>query len=301
MAARTSALHLALFAGLLLGTALVGWVDAVVYPALAFTLFYLPLVASAGWWLGRTPAIVVAFFGTAVWVYAVLTYLTPAGPFTMGWNAVTRFVLLGAVGDLTAVVRKERRRLLDLARTDPLTRLPNTRGFLEVLDRETARCRRSGEPMCLAYADLDNFKRVNDLHGHTSGDRVLQRVGAVLHEALRGGDVPARIGGDEFAILFDHADPAQAEAIGRRLVERIGAIGLDYPGSRLGVSFGIVWLARPPDPEAVLSMADHAMYTAKQAGKGRVSITRIDEGGPSPTALRAAKETRLDDADPPGP
>lgn len=282
MALRTRASRLLFFAGILLATVVVGWVDGVVYPALAFTLFYIPPVVAAGWWLGRSGGIAVAVFGTAVWLYGAMLSV-PELSFVTGWNTVTRLVLLGALGDLTAVVRRERTRLLELARTDALTRLPNARGFLEHLGREVARCRRNGEPICVAFADLDNFKRLNDLYGHAAGDVVLRRIGGILQEALRAGDLPARIGGDEFAILFDEAEPGQAEKIGRRLVERIRTIGADYPDVGLGVSFGIVWLAHPVDAEAVMGLADSAMYAAKSAGKGQVNVTRIAGDPPRPT------------------
>ncbi|MGN6188094.1 MAG: GGDEF domain-containing protein, partial [Conexibacter sp.] len=108
-------------------------------------------------------------------------------------------------------------RLSDAARTDPLTQLPNRRGFRELLDLEVERARRSGAPMTVLAADLDHFKDVNDRAGHHVGDAVLQQVAELLREGVRQLDVAARIGGEEFAVILPGADAQEAFAVAERL------------------------------------------------------------------------------------
>ena len=102
-----------------------------------------------------------------------------------------------------------------LATHDALTELCNRRHFLELLDKEIARAERHGRPLALAIVDVDHFKRVNDEHGHIAGDGVLKQIAEVLRAHVRGEDIAARIGGEEFAVLLPEETPAAARAFGR--------------------------------------------------------------------------------------
>ena len=162
----------------------------------------------------------------------------------------------------------ERRRLLDrlreLARTDPLTGLPNRRAWDERLDIEMARSRRSGHPLTVAMLDLDRFKAYNDTHGHQAGDRLLADTAAAWRELLRASDLLCRLGGDEFALLLPDCDPKQATEIIARLQ------GVLDPA--VGCSAGVAGWDHDEDPESLIARADSALYEQKARGRGSVTL-----------------------------
>ena len=173
-----------------------------------------------------------------------------------------------------SVLRDE---LAALARTDPLTGLLNRRGLTEVLDRETARARRTGVTVALVLLDLDRFKVLNDTRGHATGDAALVAVADVLRRGLRAGDVAGRWGGDEFGVVFADLAPEVAYDV----VDRLRA-HLTHParapvrGRRVSFSAGVAALAgRDADPEALLALADKALYEAKAAGGNKARLTRV--------------------------
>jgi diguanylate cyclase (GGDEF)-like protein len=158
-----------------------------------------------------------------------------------------------------------------LALADPLTGLPNRTALLDALERAIARQRRHGGTFALLYFDLDNFKQVNDRHGHAVGDACLREMAAALTANVRREDVAARLGGDEFALLA--VEPDQHI---ERLAERIrGEIlrGMQAHSWPVSASIGaVVFMVPPASTDAVLSAADAAMYAAKNAGKNRVVV-----------------------------
>ena len=159
------------------------------------------------------------------------------------------------------------------AMTDPLTGLANRRRFVEQLAAEATRRSRSGRPVALIVADLDDFKRVNDRHGHKTGDDVLRAFAGVLRGTVRDIDVPARLGGEEFAILLPETDGDGAATLARRLRERLEQLALDLPGGgRLCVtaSFGVASCPPAARVEDLPGAADEALYEAKHEGKNRV-------------------------------
>jgi len=157
-----------------------------------------------------------------------------------------------AIGRADVVVELE-----NLARIDPLTGLPNRRAWDEALSGAIARSARDGRSLSVAVLDIDAFKEFNDTHGHQAGDRVLQETAAAWRAELRDGDVLARWGGDEFALLVN-APAAGAQ----RLVRRLRA-SLHEPSS----SAGVVEWDGAEDAENVLERADAALYAAKAAGR----------------------------------
>jgi diguanylate cyclase (GGDEF)-like protein/putative nucleotidyltransferase with HDIG domain len=163
-------------------------------------------------------------------------------------------------------------RLSDAARTDPLTQLPNRRGFRELLDLELERARRSGAPMSVLAGDLDHFKDVNDRAGHHVGDAVLQQVAALLREGVRQIDAPARIGGEEFAVIMPATDAQAAFAVAERLRCHVRDAFADA-SVPITISFGIA--SHPAHAETAASLvrtADEALYGAKESGRNRSVI-----------------------------
>jgi diguanylate cyclase (GGDEF)-like protein len=178
--------------------------------------------------------------------------------------------------------------LASLVLTDPLTGCLNRRGFDQALAREVARALRSGSELALLALDLDHFKMINDTYGHQAGDEVLRAAGALLNQAARGGDVVARTGGEEFAVLLPDTDAAGAFQFAMRLcdVVRAHAFAVTAPGGtpiRVTTSIGVV--AGAPDPTGKFSAlfsarADMALYEAKRSGRDRVRAwsPRLHEG-----------------------
>lgn len=163
------------------------------------------------------------------------------------------------------------RQLEDLASTDELTGLYNRRHFLRRADAELNRLRH-GHQSGLAIIDLDHFKRINDLHGHATGDRVLQTFASVANSCLRDGDILARYGGEEFVLLLPSTDAEQFRACCERLREAFAnAQPLDVklqPG-HLSLSVGLTLLNAGDDLDESLQRADEALYRAKNNGRNR--------------------------------
>jgi len=160
--------------------------------------------------------------------------------------------------------------------TDFLTGLPNRRAFFETAERECANARRHRRPLSLLMFDLDHFKQVNDHHGHAMGDLCLQAVADAARQMQRHGDLVARIGGEEFAVLLCSCDGAAAASLAERLRLRLRSLGLRTPAGEpvaLSTSLGVATLALPGESlDAALQRADAALYAAKNGGRDRVVV-----------------------------
>lgn len=176
--------------------------------------------------------------------------------------------------DITERKRMESE-LKSLATTDPLTRLPNRRYFMQAMETELARIQRTGHVACLLMFDLDHFKRVNDRYGHAVGDGVLNLFAQVLRDNLRQVDVPGRIGGEEFVALLPETTGDAGHATAERLRSALESTGLEVGGEhvRVTVSVGCAEIL-PGDisVDAALVRADRALYQAKSSGRNRVVL-----------------------------
>ncbi|HEX6713369.1 MAG TPA: diguanylate cyclase [Thermoleophilaceae bacterium] len=182
------------------------------------------------------------------------------------------------VGVFIAVLRRRMNglieRLSDAASRDPLTRLLNRRGFHDVFDLELERSRRSGRPCALLMADLDHFKRVNDLFGHPAGDDRLRKFARLLSTGKRRIDAAGRLGGEEFALLLPETDEHGAYVIAERLRHSVrDAFAPDQVA--LTVSFGVAaYPNHGATGDQLLQAADQALYVAKELGRDRTAIYR---------------------------
>ena len=157
------------------------------------------------------------------------------------------------------------------ATTDALTGLPNRRYFDEYLGL-LARRRRADDKVGVLMIDIDRFKKLNDTFGHAVGDHVLREVAQAIAHAVREDDVPARFGGEEFAVLLKNPSPEVAVEVGervRRAVSQLDLRRMGVPG--VSVSVGVA-VAEEPDValDVVIDEADRALYAAKRAGRDRV-------------------------------
>ena len=172
------------------------------------------------------------------------------------------------------------RHLKAQAETDDLTGLANRRSFLRAMESELNRHRRHRSPMAVAMLDLDRFKQINDRLGHGTGDKVLQSVARILSAELRSFDCLARIGGDEFAVLFPETRLSDAVKACRRLVTACRDAAPTLPDAMLevGLSCGVA-TAHPEDTvsQLVLQRADRNLYRAKQAGRGQVVAEQVSD------------------------
>jgi two-component system cell cycle response regulator len=209
---------------------------------------------------------------------------------------------LGALGYLTDptdldLLRARARTLLEFkqyldscqeeAFTDHLTGLANRRRFERQLEREVARTRRYGHPFCLLLIDVDDFKTVNDEHGHEAGDEALRRVANVIQSGTRGIDTGARIGGDEFAVILPETGLTRGLEVAERLCAAIRSLNVEQVerAGRITASIGVAELPSCASAGAELSAAaDAALYDAKRAGRDRMACApALDESNRTAT------------------
>lgn len=163
----------------------------------------------------------------------------------------------------------ETERMREMAYHDVLTRLPNRRGIEENLNRYASLALRHDLPLSVVFFDIDDFKRVNDVHGHHAGDRMLEQVGRTVRPLLRSGDVLGRWGGEEFLIIAPDADHDQALGLAERVRD---AVQRYVHPNEVGItaSFGVATYEPLTTVSELLELADRRLYGAKRLGKNRV-------------------------------
>lgn len=193
--------------------------------------------------------------------------------------------------------KKHEERIRHMALHDPLTDLPNRRALEAALD-QTAQKARGGTSAAILIIDLDDFKSVNDSHGHFAGDQVLTELTGVLRAALRPGDFLARLGGDEFAVILDGTSLEEARHVAERVRKAVGETRflVNRKAFELSVSVGLAPIAGDAEARSVMIHADSGLYVAKEEGKNRVAM--IDpRGGLTPRFAAASQwALRIEDA-----
>lgn len=206
------------------------------------------------------------------------------------WNALVRLgiylVTAFTLVSLKTALMMER----ELARTEALTGLANVRSFMESVEAEIHRARRTHRPLTLAYMDLDDFKVINDRKGHSAGDEILRSIAGKLGSRLRETDVVARVGGDEFAILLPEVELNAVTAAVRSLGRRFSDISQDVKPA-ITFSTGLICYERPPDSvDEIIKAADRLMYSAKIHGKNAIKYEIIRKS--SDGTARAQRPSR---------
>jgi len=238
----------------------------------------------------RKPTVLDVAVGIIAVAVPLDLYLTAIGmhPFSVGWYAArcqmlfatlaVLGVLLAQGGRLSGALVTRARLLADEAYTDTLTGLPNRRRFDEELARAAGSSMRRGTELAVAMIDIDRFKRYNDAFGHQAGDVALRRVGgAIASSVARSGDFAARYGGEEFVVILEDTALEGAAAVAERIRNEVLRLGIPTERNQpLSVSIGVA--ARWPGEgvETLLRRADRALYSAKNAGRNRVTIAEAE-------------------------
>lgn len=249
----------------------VGTIDVLTGYELAFSLFYLLPITSTTWFAGARSGVVISLVSALVWfaadAFAGQPYSHPAIAY---WNTTIRFGFFLITTFLISSLRQAILREQDLARIDNMTGAVNKRYFAELVQRELDRSQRFKHPLTVAYLDLDNFKAVNDNHGHSTGDQVLSTTVKEAKGQLRKTDVVARLGGDEFAFLLPETDAGAAQVA----ISKVQARLLDkMRRNNWPVTFSIgvlTCMSTPPTTDELLKQADAVMYLVKNDGKNAI-------------------------------
>lgn len=247
----------------------------------SFTSLY---AAISVWRAGFTPArfylLAWIFFTVGAFVYG-LTFrgVIPYSFFGMNAlqfsSALEATLLSLALADRIRLLRQSEKAFKHQAMTDELTGLFNVRHFWRTLSEDLDRFALGEEPLTLLMADLDNFKRYNDAHGHLEGDRVLARLGEVFRRTLRESDQAFRYGGEEFAVILRGVSLERAREVAERLREAWQReVFIPAPGREVHLSLSLGLAQSGPDdsPGALTNRADQAMYRAKQEGGNQAVV-----------------------------
>jgi diguanylate cyclase (GGDEF)-like protein len=230
--------------------------------------FYLwVFLYSAYFFSAREMVAQIVYVGLA---YAALLIARPPSSGIPAWWLVGMGTLLVAailIRSMRERVELLIARLYDAARTDPLTKLPNRRGFRELLDLELERARRARGQVALIVGDMDDFNEVNARSGHSIGDVALQRVARLLDAGKRAIDGLARVGGEQFALILPDTDPHDAFLVAERLRDELRA-EFAADAVALTISFGVVGYGQHGETAAsLLRAADEALHAAKANGR----------------------------------
>ncbi len=172
---------------------------------------------------------------------------------------------------------RQQQELEYIANVDGLTGLFNRRWMNEFFKRQITRALTDNKPMALLLADLDNFKQINDIHGHLVGDEVLFAVASVLTQQIRPSDLLARYGGEEFALILPDTSAEEAKQIAERVRMAIDATKIKIDSEvpleiHVTLSLGVTSLMLGDEINNLLTRADHALYQAKENGRNRVEV-----------------------------
>jgi diguanylate cyclase (GGDEF)-like protein len=196
--------------------------------------------------------------------------------FILAWNSFLRFGFFLIVALLLAKLKQSLNKEKTIARHDYLTNAWNRMAFYELSRIEIARASRYKKSLSIAYIDLDNFKKVNDEHGHEAGDKVLKDISMVVTQHIRKGDIFSRIGGDEFTLLLPETDSAEAQGLVERIKNKLTILANSNKWP-VTFSIGIVsFILKPESVEEMINIADTLMYSVKRTSKNRIVVKEIE-------------------------
>ncbi|PKL91075.1 MAG: hypothetical protein CVV21_09790 [Candidatus Goldiibacteriota bacterium HGW-Goldbacteria-1] len=253
---------------------LLGWFGVFVEYEFTFSILYILPVMAAAWFGRKSTGIVISVFAAFVWfigdLFAGRSYSQPFIPYI---NSFARIIIFMAFSVLVNTVRNFLEMEIKLANEDFLTKISNSRGFFKYVEMELKRLRRYKEPFTIVYLDVDNFKSVNDMHGHKAGDMLLVDIAHIIRKHIRPTDMVARLGGDEFGILLIEAGPSKAKKITGKIY-RVLNDEMKKKYNFITFSFGVVtFLKAARTVDDVIKKSDDLMYDAKHGGKNRINYS----------------------------
>jgi diguanylate cyclase (GGDEF)-like protein len=258
---------------------------ATVYMGLAIACAFLLWRAEDTMLAGYRKAVALVILGNALLLSLRAVYIAlgrgesaePGGVNVMVPAFLSSMVFYMALNVALALLlfRRKEAHLRHMARHDALTGLLNRYSLEEYAAREMARVDRSDHQLSVVLLDLDNFKRINDDHGHAAGDRVLVEAADRIREMIREGDIAFRVGGEEFLVLLPGADGREAARIADRLRRSLADGPFHYRSTEIRVSTSVGVVAYDPvhdNWESLQRRADQALYRAKDGGRNRVEL-----------------------------
>ena len=256
---------------------LIGLADYRVGYVISLSVLYLAPVAIASWYGSQMTGMLISGLAAVFTAYPEFALdSSREHSFIGAWEGAVGFLFFLISSNLLVKLRSKLHLEHQLARTDPLTGILNSRAFLDHMIYIIALSHRDGAPLTLAYIDLDNFKQVNDRFGHSEGDRLLQSVGQTLQDSIRRTDVVARLGGDEFALLLPVTNEEAARILIGKIKLKLDKTLTNCP-QEVACSIGSVSFLQPPStPDEAVRMADLAMYKAKRLGKNRIHFETVE-------------------------
>jgi diguanylate cyclase (GGDEF)-like protein len=284
------------------------WLIACLMPGFLESALYRVLLSSAllAWltgatavefWRGREEALpsrwpIVVLFAILAAIFAARIPLVGVAPFPFGalpqqanWVAAFSLVMIlhtVALAVLVVAISRERlaREQSHKAQTDLLTGALNRRAFMSYAERQMARHRMAGKPLCLLLLDIDRFKTLNDRFGHSFGDEILTRFVATVRDSIRPNDLLFRIGGDEFCCLLPETSVAQARLVAERIRDRLARGSDRAPGTSVSMaaSMGIASTEHFDYAlDVLMNEADMAVYAAKEEGRNKIVAAPVDK------------------------
>jgi len=253
---------------------MVGIIDYLTGSEFSMSFFYLIPVTMVAWVLGRNTGLAFSVFGAITWLTSdLLSGNQYSNPAIGVWNTLIRYGFFSVVTILLAELRHVLEEERILANTDPLTGALNRRSFNESAEKRMIVAEVNRRPYTMVYIDLDNFKAVNDILGHATGDLVLKTVVDMIQKEIRNTDFLARLGGDEFAILLTDIDQEHAKTIVQRLQSTL--LGkMDANDWGITFSIGVLTiLSMPESADKLVSLTDALMYEVKAKGKNAVQYS----------------------------
>jgi diguanylate cyclase (GGDEF)-like protein len=176
--------------------------------------------------------------------------------------------LVEAKEDAQAALQKANLALKALAQTDPLTGLPNRRGFEQAVRAEWLRAQAAGYTLSLLMVDADHFKAINDRYGHKKGDECLRVVATALESSLRAGDTVSRYGGEEFAVILPRATGPDAVKVAERMRSAVELSGAEF-GLTVSIGIATCYMSSTITTSELMERADEALFQAKQGGRNQ--------------------------------
>ena len=257
---------------------LVLWIiDFISPPDLSFVVFYLFPVFLVAWFAEKEAGMVIALLSGIAWYTGdVVTTEHTSHSFSPIWNLITKVGFFLIVNFTVFSLRTSLEREREMARTDYLTRVANSRYFTEIASNEIKRAGRYLHPFTVAYLDIDDFKSVNDRWGHSTGDQLLALVADTIRNNIRVTDSIARLGGDEFVLLLPETGYDAASVVIQKVHQSLQA-AMGRKGWPVTFSIGVVTFRTPPDSvDGMIRVADAFMYSVKHSGKNRIKHREIE-------------------------